>query len=91
MVDRKANIDLLRVISAAAIVILHSVTAPLGNASSPIPLLTEQMGYIFTPPFDYKCRSESSEDGFCFLHAICKDSSAGNLYIYTFLCYYIFA
>ena len=43
MVDRKANIDLLRVISAAAIVILHSVTAPLGNASSPIPLLTEQI------------------------------------------------
>ena len=43
MVDRKANIDLLRVISAAAIVILQSVTAPLGNASSPIPLLTEQI------------------------------------------------
>ena len=43
MVDRKANIDLLRVISAAAIVILHSVTAPMGNASSPIPLLTEQI------------------------------------------------
>ncbi len=32
MVDRKANIDLLRVISAAAIVTLHSVTAPMGNA-----------------------------------------------------------
>lgn len=43
MVDRKANIDLLRVISAAAIVILHSETAPIGNASSPIPLLTEQI------------------------------------------------
>lgn len=43
MADRKANIDLLRVISAAAIVTLHSVTAPMGNASSPIPLLTEQI------------------------------------------------
>lgn len=43
MVDRKANIDLLRVISAAAIVILHSETAPIGNASFPIPLLTEQI------------------------------------------------
>ena len=32
MADRKANIDLLRVISAAAIVTLHSVTAPMGNA-----------------------------------------------------------
>lgn len=43
MVDRKANIDLLRVISAAAIVILHSVAASMGNTSSPIPLLTEQI------------------------------------------------
>lgn len=43
MVDRKANIDLLRVMSAAAIVILHSVTAPMGNVSSPIPLLTERI------------------------------------------------
>lgn len=43
MVDRKANIDLLRVMSAAAVVILHSVTAPMGNASSPIPLLTERI------------------------------------------------
>ena len=43
MVDRKAKIDLLRVMSAAAIVILHSVTAPMGNVSSPIPLLTERI------------------------------------------------
>lgn len=43
MVDRKANIDFLRVISAAVIVILHSVTAPMGNVSSPIPLLTERV------------------------------------------------
>lgn len=38
--NRKTNIDLLRVVSAAAVVILHSVAAPLGNGNTSIPFLT---------------------------------------------------
>lgn len=34
-------------------------------------------GIYLLHPLIIKCRSESSKDGFCFLHAICKDSSAG--------------
>ena len=38
--NRKTNIDLLRVVSAAAVVVLHSVAAPLGNGNNSIPFLT---------------------------------------------------
>lgn len=40
MLDRKANIDLLRIISAAAVVTLHAVVAPVGHCTSTVPFLT---------------------------------------------------
>lgn len=40
---RKANIDLLRTISAAAVVILHTAVAPIGNCNSAVPFLTNRI------------------------------------------------
>ena len=41
--NRKTNIDLLRIVSAAAVVILHSVTAPMGYCNATVPFLTDKI------------------------------------------------